>query len=380
MGNEILVEVSSEEIKVAIIEDRELVEFYSEKVYKGRLVGNIYRGKVQSVLPGMQAAFVDIGHNKNAFLYINDDVVSECSPLKQGQEITLQVVKEPSGSKGPRVTTRITLPGRYIVLMPRAEYIGISRKIDSELEKDRLKAIAEAIKPDGMGIIMRTVAEDKSQEEIESDVNLLTKLWEKIQAKEAVGNTPRCLHMDYNLIYRTVRDFFTSNIDRFIINNTEQYSEILEYIDIVSPLLKNRVELFDKSKSLFDYYQIDFRLSKDLARKVWIKCGGYIIIDKTEALTVVDVNTGKHVGKNNFEDTIVETNIEAAIEIAKQLRLRDIGGIIIIDFIDMSDEEHKKLIINTLKEALKKDRAKTTVVGMTGLGLIEMTRKRLGAD
>jgi len=411
LANEILVEVLSDETKVAIIEDRELMELYVEKVYGGRLVGNIYRGKVQSVLPGMQAAFVDIGYNKNAFLYINDAVIngyyandenmnsSYCDEdedeelsdnnlkeynindiLKQGQEITVQVIKEPSGNKGPRVTTHLTLPGRYVVLLPGADYIGISRRIDNDSEKDRLKKIAEQIKPCGMGLIMRTVAEGKCVEDFENDIGFLIRLWRNIHDRENGGYVPRYLHKDYNLLYRTVRDFLTTNTDKLVINDLEQYEKALEYIDLVSPSLKTKVELFNKSKSLFDYYQIDYRLSKDLARKVWLKCGGYIIIDKTEALTVIDVNTGKYIGADNLEDTVVKTNLDAVVEIARQLRLRDIGGIIIIDFIDMNDEEHKRMIINALKNALKKDRTKTTVVGMTGLGLIEMTRKKVGTD
>ena len=398
MTNDILVEVSSGETKVAILENRDLVEFYIEKLNPGRLVGNIYRGKVQSVLPGIQAAFVDIGYNKNAFLYINDAISNNCYTyeddglyndvkdfnisdiLTQGQEITVQVIKEPLGNKGPRVTTHITLPGRYLVLLPNADYIGISRRIDNESEKNRLKKLVEKIKPEGMGIIVRTVAEGIGEEDFAQDVNFLMKLWISIHERENKGNVPRCLHTDYNLLYRTVRDYFASNTDKLIVNDLEQYNKILEYVDMFSPSLKNKIQYFSKSKSVFEYYQIDYRLSKALTRKVWLKCGGYIVIDRTEALTVIDVNTGKYVGSDNLEDTVLKTNMDAAAEISRQLRLRDIGGIIIIDFIDMNNDEHKKMVLNALKIALRKDRTKTTVIGMTGLGLIEMTRKKVGYE
>jgi len=417
LANEILVEVSSEETRVAIIENRELVEYYTEKTYGRRLIGNIYRAKVQSVLPGMQAAFVDIGYSKNAFLYVKDavvdkpfinsqiddtddevgnpgnhetnsnnrdDIISNSKEyninqiLKQGQEITVQVIKEPTGNKGPRVTTHITLPGKYVVLVPGVDYIGISKKINSDSEKNRLKKIAEKIKPPEMGIIMRTVAEGMDEEDFLNDIRFLTQLWQNILEREKGGYVPRCLHTDYSLLFRTIRDFFSPSIDKLLINDPEQYEMALEYVEAVSPSLKSKIELFRKSKSLFEYYQIDYRLARDLAHKIWLKCGGYIIIDKTEALTVIDVNTGKYIGADNLEDTVVKTNLEAAVEIARQIRLRNIGGIIIIDFIDMKDEEHKKKVIAALKDALKKDRAKTTVVGMTGLGLIEMTRKKVG--
>ncbi|NSW90602.1 MAG: Rne/Rng family ribonuclease [Firmicutes bacterium] len=408
MANEILVEVLPEETKVAVLENRELVEIYIERSDQRRMVGNIYRGKVSSVLPGMQAAFVDIGYSKNAFLYVSDAVcnhyynsrynggngetdeedeiytdyrgpnISEL--LTSGQEITVQVIKGPSGNKGPRITTHITLPGRYLVLLPNADYVGVSRRIENEWERSRLKKIAEKIKPENMGLIIRTVAEGKSEEDFQNDMNFLIRLWETIQQKEAKGCVPRCIHRDHNLLYRAIRDFFTPNIDKFIINDSEQYVNAIEYVGMISPSLKDRVECFDKSKSLFDYYYIDYRLQKALSRKVWLKCGGYIIIDRTEALTVIDVNTGKYVGADNLENTVLKTNLEAANEIAKQLRLRDIGGIIIIDFIDMNNQMHKKMVIDELKNALKKDRTKTTVIGMTELGLIEMTRKKVSCD
>jgi ribonuclease G len=394
--NEIIVDSGSEETRIALMEDKELVEIYIENSRTQRLVGNIYRGKVCSVLPGMQAAFVDIGYEKNAFLYIEDAVPTsryysdeESSDyrsvkgfkineiLKPGQEITVQVIKEPFGTKGPRVTTHITLPGRYLVLLPNADYSGVSRRIEQETERNRLKKIADNIKPEGFGLIVRTAAEGKEPEDFSKDIDLLLKLWNSIKKKEKKGSVPRCIYKDLDLIRRTARDMFTREIDKFIINDYEAYLDVLELVDIISSSLKQRVEFFCKDYDIFEYYNIESKIDRALARKVWLKCGGYLVIDKTEALTVIDVNTGKYVGRNNLEDTVLRTNIEAAKEIAKQLRLRDIGGIIIIDFIDMSKQEHQSLILDTLKQALRKDRTKTTVLGMTGLGLIEMTRKKV---
>ncbi|MCX7709917.1 MAG: Rne/Rng family ribonuclease [Clostridia bacterium] len=395
MVNEIIVDIGLEETRVALLEDKELVEIYIERPHQERLVGNIYRGKVSSVLPGMQAAFIDIGYEKNAFLYVGDAISQrEFSEeedevyqdlrgynideiLRPGQEITVQVTKEPIGTKGPRVTTHITLPGRHLVLLPNADYVGVSRRIENDSERGKLKKIAEKIKPKGMGLIVRTASEGKSADDFAHDLNFLIKLWEKIKQRETSGPVPRCIHKDLSLIYRAVRDLFTWNVDKFIINNRQEYNKVLELVEMISPALKLRVEYFSKNYDLYEYYQIESKISKALSRKVWLKCGGYLVLDQTEALTVIDVNTGKYVGSSNLEDTVLRTNIEAAREIAKQLRLRDIGGIIIIDFIDMHEQEHQHMVIDALKQALRKDRTKTTVVGMTGLGLIEMTRKKV---
>lgn len=395
MSSEILVDVGANETRVALLEDRELVEIYFERHSTQRLVGNIYKGKVSSVLPGMQAAFIDIGYEKNAFLYVGDAVINkEFSEegeaggwnskdynieeiLRVGQEITVQVVKEPIGTKGPRVTTNITLPGRQLVLLPNADYIGISRRIEDEEERNKLRKIVEKIKPKEMGLIVRTASEGRRTEDFSNDVQFLTKVWEKIKQKERSGPVPRCIHKDLNLIYRTVRDLFTWEIDRFVINDRGEYNKVLELVEMISPALKLRVEYFGKTNNLYETYDVEAKLEKAIAKKVWLKCGGYLIIEKTEALTVIDVNTGKYVGVNSLEDTVLRTNVEASKEIAKQLRLRDIGGIIIIDFIDMHEMENQKIVLETLRNALKRDRTKTIVVGMTGLGLIEMTRKKV---
>jgi ribonuclease G len=395
MINEMIVDVNPGEIRVAILEDKELAEIHIERTGHQGLVGNIYRGRVSSVLPGMQAAFIDIGYEKNAFLYVGDAIVQKeysedeldfnrdyaeyniSDLLKVGQEITVQVIKEPIGTKGPRVSTHITLPGRYLVLLPNADYVGISRRIESDDERHRLRKIAEKLKPDNKGLIVRTVAEGKEESDFVEDVSFLTKLWSKIKQIESSGTVPRCIHKDINLIYRSVRDLFTWDINKFIINDENEYYKVLELVEMISPVLKRRVELFQKDYEIFDYYQIETKVERALARKVWLKCGGYIIIDKTEALTVIDVNTGKYVGDNNLEDTVLKTNMEASKEIAKQLRLRDIGGIIIIDFIDMNDSRHQQMVLDSLKQSLKNDRTKTIVLGMTTLGLVEMTRKKI---
>jgi len=398
MGNEIIVDVAPGETRVALLEDNELAEIQIERSSVQRLTGNIYRGKVTSVLPGMQAAFIDIGVDKNAFLYV-DDIISRKDisdglekvhqkakrrnigdVLKPGQEITVQVVREQNGTKGPRVTTNITLPGRCLVLLPNVDYTGVSRRIENESERSRLKNLVLKLKPEGMGLIVRTAAEGMDEEDLKKDIEFLQKLWQSICKQEKSGAVPRCLYRDLNLVSRVIRDNFTNDVNKLVINNRQEYNRVLELVDIISPQLKNRIEYFSKDYDLFEYYNLNAKISSALSRKVWLKCGGYLIIDRTEALTVIDVNTGKYTGKDNLENTVLKTNMDAAVEIARQLRLRDIGGIIIIDFIDMHDSENQQMVLNTLKCALKKDRARTTVVGMTGLGLIEMTRKKVNQE
>lgn len=395
MSKEIAVDADREQTRVALLEDGRLAEIYIEKNYNQRIVGNIYKGRVANVLPGMQAAFIDIGLEKNAFLYIDDifpdkntleeeeeiienlKKISIKDVLRVGQEITVQIVKEPIGTKGARVSTHITIPGRYLVLMPTVDYIGISRRIESEGERSRLKALAEEIKPPNMGLIVRTVAEGKNREEIIHDMDFLLKLWKKIQVKKKTAAAPRLIHKDLNLLFRIIRDLFSKEIDKLYINNRHEYEKVLELLDFISPQLKERVVLFQHEKDIFDYFNIESEIEKALNRKVWLKCGGYIVIDQTEALTSIDVNTGKFVGNIDLEDTVLKTNLEAAREIARQLRLRDIGGIIIIDFIDMSSQEHQNMVIDALEEELKKDKTKTHLLGLTKLGLVEMTRKKV---
>lgn len=393
---ELIIDVGSRQTRVALLENKELTEIYIERQSNERITGNIYKGKVENVLPGMQAAFVDIGLDKNAFLYVKDALPNtyfdeddeNIDPaqykdyqidelLKVGQEIMVQIIKEPIDTKGARITTHITLPGRFIVLMPTVEYIGISRRIESDAVREKLKKIAEELKPKGMGLIIRTAAEDCTPEDISNDINFLLKLWDNIKQKQKTGVTPRIVHKDINIVYRTVRDMFTKDIDRLVINNKEHYEKVIELVNMISSHLKSKVEYYNKDYDIFEYYQVESQISKIISRKVWLKCGGYIVIDQTEALTSIDVNTGKFVGTVDLRDTVLKTNIEAAKEIAKQLRLRDIGGIIIIDFIDMTDAGHESAVLEALKNALKKDRTRTNVLGMTQLGLVEMTRKKV---
>lgn len=392
MLKEIVISVGEEETRVAVLEDKVPVEIYIERALNQRLVGNIFKGRVENVLPGMQAAFVDIGLEKNAFLYVEDALPARspeghqhggsalgtniCDILKHGQEVIVQIVKEPIGTKGPRVTTHITLPGRYLVLMPTVDYIGISRRIESEKERERLKELAALVKPEGMGVIVRTVAEGVEEEEFRQDVTMLTKLWRKILHRSTHGPVPNLVHRDLELIQRILRDVFTEDVDRLTIDSRYDYEKILDLLDITGPRLKFKV-FFDERENIFQDYGIEVEIEKALKRKVWLKCGGYIVIDQAEALTAIDVNTGKFVGTTNLEDTVLRTNLDAAVEIARQSRLRNLGGIIIVDFIDMQKEEHRQQVLHVLEEEIKKDKTKTNILGITQLGLVEMTRKKV---
>lgn len=389
--NQIIVDVGISENRLAMVENEELVELYIERRNNRRIVGNIYKGRVVNVLPGMQAAFVDVGLEKNCFLYVKDALgqeffnkdeteysdISIKDVVKQGQEIIVQVIKEPIASKGARVTTNITLPGRYVVLMPNTTYVGISRKINNSDERERLKNEIEEIKPSNMGVIVRTVAEGKSKEDFREDIKFLLKLWQKIEKEKKLGFAPRTIYKDFDLINKTIRDTFSKKIHKFIINDHQEYKSIVELVDLLSPALKDRISYFDENDNIFRHYKVESQINKSLDRKIWLKSGGYIVIDNTEALTVIDVNTGKYVGSIDLEDTVLNTNLEAAKEIAKQLRLRDIGGIIIIDFIDMVNEKDEQMVLDALQDALKKDRTKSRILGMTELGLVEMTRKKV---
>lgn len=392
MFKEILINVGEDETRVAVLENKALVEMYIERSLNQRLVGNIFKGRVENVLPGMQAAFVDIGLEKNAFLYVEDAIPARtsdgqdnsrsgmgssiCDVLKRGQEVMVQIVKEPIGTKGARVTTHITLPGRYLVLIPDVDYIGISRRIEDEQERDRLREMAAKVKPQGMGVIVRTVAEGVDEEELRLDVNMLVGLWRKIMNRANHGPVPNLLHRDLELVQRILRDTFTEDVDRLIINYRQEYDKIMYLLDVLGPRLKSKVILED-SINLFEEENIDLELEKALKRKVWLKCGGYLVIDQAEALTAIDVNTGKYVGSTNLEDTVLKTNLEAATEIARQMRLRNIGGIIIVDFIDMNQEEHWQQLLALLEEEVRKDKTKTNILGTTQLGLVEITRKKV---
>ncbi len=289
----------------------------------------------------------------------------------------VQVLKQQGGTKGVRVTTHITLPGRNVVLMPTVEHIGVSRRISDDEDRDRLKKMIARIKPEGMGVIVRTAGERATEEDYAQEIRFLYRMWERIKAKAEYLNAPRLIHSEESLLFRITRDYFTDDVGRFIINDEDQYQRVLADVNIMQPDMSDRVIYYDKNDCIFDAYNIESKINKALQRRIWLKSGSYLVIDEAEALTAIDVNTGKYTGDHDLQETILKTNLEAAREIARQLRLRDIGGIIIIDFIDMESEENKSRVVNELVGELKKDRTKTNVIGMTELGLVEMTRKKL---
>ncbi|MBP3780133.1 MAG: Rne/Rng family ribonuclease [Selenomonas sp.] len=380
----ILITVVPEETRAAVVEDGQLRALEVERATHSHLVGNIYKGQVQNVLPGMQAAFVDIGTGKNAFMFIGDGLpadVRQTLPRPQkihiGQQLPVQIVKDASGSKGPRATTHITLPGRHVVLLPTASYIGMSRRIDDEGERARLHAIAEKICPEGMGLIVRTVAAGASEEALVEDVQYLTKLWHSLMARFNIKSKgASLLYRDADLIIRIVRDTLTEDVGEMLIDDKAVYRRVCDFVHLLSPELVERIRLYEDREPLFKHYGLEEVLETVGSREVELQSGGFLVIDKTEALTVIDVNTGKYTGSSNLAETVYRTNLEAAQEIMRQLRLRDIGGIIIVDFIDMETEEQKEKLLALLRELAKADRTKTNIVDITSLGLVEITRKK----
>ncbi|MDO8683305.1 MAG: Rne/Rng family ribonuclease [Armatimonadota bacterium] len=393
MSKEIIVNVDTRETRVAIIEEGKLVELHIER--EERVVGSVFKCKVSNVLPGMDAAFVDIGLERNAFLYVAD-ILPEAGEeipaarrepskpqrikdvLKVGQELLVQVVKGPRGTKGARVSTRISLPGRYLVLMPDADNSGISRKIEEGQERDRLKRIAERIRPLGFGVIVRTEAEGQSEAELRHDMEFLLRMWGQIQEKSRKTQAPGLVHQELSLVYKIIRDVFGSDVHKMIMDSPIDYEKALELVDLMSPRMKSRIVLYDETEPIFERYAIESEIDRLLRRKVWLKSGGHLTIDETEALTTIDVNTGKFIGTTSLADTILKTNLESATEIARQMRLRDIGGIIIIDFIDMTNPKDRQHVVTSLEKALRKDRTRTKISNISPLGLVEMTRKRTG--
>ncbi|MGE5582098.1 MAG: Rne/Rng family ribonuclease [Bacillota bacterium] len=392
MNKEILINVGVNEIRVAMLEDANLVEFTVERLDEQRRAGNIYLGKVENVLPGMQAAFIDIGEEKNAFIYIDDVYAKESETghgealkqqlsikdlLHEGQEIMVQMIKEPIGTKGARVVTQITIPGRYLVLIPNVDYIGVSRRIENEAERERLKNIAHSFKGPEAGLIIRTAAEEIEAAELQSDYEFLVNVWKKIQKKAKKGPCPTLLYRDHDLLYRILRDYLSKDINRLIIDDFEAYTKALELVKSLAPSLKNRIQLYSQESPLFESMNVENQLERALNKKVWLDCGAYLVFDQTEALSVIDVNTGKFTGSINLEDTVFQTNLMAAAEIAKQIRLRNLGGIIIIDFIDMVSDEERAKVISKLTAELQHDKTKVNVLGFTSLGLLELTRKKV---
>jgi len=406
--------MAEHETRVALLEEGNIAELFIERGDVSDIAGNIYKGKVQRVLPGMQAAFVDIGLEQAAFIYVSDindgryskvenfliekkedevDSLNVNSPglspslinyeyhieemITEGQDIMVQAAKAPLGSKGARVTTHISLPGRFLVLVPTSDHIGISRKIEDETERNRLKEIVESLRRDNFGYIVRTAAEDVQKEKIAYEMGFLKNLWDNIQNKYQTAPAPSLLHKEVTISLRAVRDLLLNEAEKLIIDSRSGYESILSFLDSFVPSLKDSVEFYEDLEPIFDAYNLEGDISRALTKKVWLKSGGYIVIEHTEALIAIDVNTGRFVGKYNLEETILKTNLEAVKEIAYQIRLRDIGGIIIIDFIDMKKKSNQEKVFNALKQVLLKDKSKTHILPISEMGLIQMTRKRI---
>ncbi len=395
MAAELIINVTFNETRIAFLENGVLVEFFVERKNDKSIVGNIYKGKVARVVPGMDAAFVDVGLEKSAFLYVADVIIDSmmyeefegmATPLEaneriegvleEGQEVIVQVSREPIGQKGTRVTSKITLPGKLLVLMPGSQHIGVSRRIEAEDERKRLAGLLKEIAPKGFGLIARTACEGKREEELVADLHFLLRMWESVQEKARRVRGPLILHQDLGLIFRAVRDLHSQSLRKIVVDDIFVYKKIEEFLKEYLPDEGCEAVYFDEREDIFEYYRIEMEIAKLAQKKIWLKSGGYIVFDYTEALTVIDVNTGKYLGKKGLEDTILRTNLEAVKEIAYQIRLRNIGGIIIVDFIDMERKESRESVVQSLVDALKRDRIKTFVYPISELGLVQLTRKR----
>jgi ribonuclease E len=382
-----LITEHGERDQIAVLEGSTLIEHYITRVGAHSMVGNIYQGRVQNVLPGMEAAFIDVGRGRNAVLYageVNWDEDVEGArrieqALKPGQSVLVQVTKDPLGGKGARLTGEVSIPGRFLVMVPNSQVFGISRRLPDN-ERRRLRALARKLKPEGHGLIVRTAADGATEDDFAHDIERLVKTWEEIEKKAKKAKPPKVLYEEPELTVRVVRDLFNDEeFTEIVTDSVPVYDSVRTYLQDVAPDLVGLVHLHDGKLPLFEEYHLVEQIHKALERKVWLPSGGYIVIDRTEAMTVIDVNTGRHVGKTNLEETVAKTNVEAAEEVARQLRLRDIGGMIIIDFIDMIFEQNKQKVINTLKEALAKDKTRSQVFDISPLGLLEVTRKRVSA-
>jgi len=409
----IVVNAGLTETRVGVQEGNLLTELYLERHRHRSIVGSVYKGVVTNVLPGMQAAFVDIGLTKDAFLYAGDyttnlgDVAGqmlaagdedadvdldveeleprrETAPIEElvhkNQTVLVQVSKESLGTKGARITSFISLPGRYLVYMPQARHVGVSRRIRDDRERERLRAALRSVNLPPGGFILRTNAEGKTEGEFAADVEFLTRLWAQMQSRFEQAAAPAVLHEEGDLTFRVVRDLFSPEVDEFAVDSREVYDKCAGYVEALVPALRERVRLWEEPTPIFEALGIEKDIEKALRRRVWLKSGGYIVIDHTEALVSIDVNTGKYVGKRDFEQTVLKINLEAVGEVVRQIRLRDLGGIIIIDFIDMESAEHREQVYRALKRALAEDKARTNVLEISELGLVEMTRKRVRQD
>ncbi len=410
MGVEIAINVTREETRVAVLDNKIVTELYIDRAKKKDFVGDIYTGKVVKVLPGMQAAFLDIGLDRAAFMHVSDLSIGtepgdtlvdseedEKTPdmprprrqtarpieqlLEEGQELLVQISKGPIGTKGPRVTTYVSLPGRFLVFMPNVDHIGVSRRIADDQERARLKEIMKRVRNPEYGYIVRTVCEGVAEEDLVSDVKFLSALWEDVIKKNGHEPAPALLHTDLSLTLRVVRDLFTKKVERLLIDAKSDFDEVKDFVQRYLPEQTSRVHHYDKKdEGLFDYLGIELEIARGLSRKVWLKSGGHIVIDHAEAMTVIDVNTGRFVGKRDQEETILKNNLEAAGEIAYQIKLRGIGGIIIIDFIDMERERNRDKVYRACVEAMASDKAQTRISRITDLGLIEISRERVRED
>jgi ribonuclease G len=406
MPKEIFINVTSLEKRVAVMGDKRIEEFYVEGPNSVNLVGNIYKGKVESVLPGIDAAFIDIGLEKNGFLYVSDVVpgssdyekllngetadeyverAEKSKPmpsitdvLKRGDEVLVQVVKEPIRTKGARLTTHISIPGRFLVLMPFDANIGISKRIEDRKERDRIKKILSDLKlPKEIGFIVRTAAKGASQKDFFREVRYLMRLWNDVKARSKRAKPPQLVHQEYDLILRVARDIFTSDVARLEVDSKNEFKRISRFLSIVAPQLRPRLRFYRERSPLFEKFEVEKHIDKIYERIVQLRSGGYLVFDETESLVAIDVNSGKFVRERNLEETAFKTNLEAATEIPRQLKLRDIGGIIIIDFIDMESHNHRKTVFKALETALEDDKAKTKILNISSIGLVEMTRQRM---
>lgn len=383
---EILVSVDEFEIRAALLDERRLVEYYAEEIDQRSIVGNIYLGQVKDILPGMEAAFIDIGLERNAFLFIDDLISADAdiegsgsnpkiqNLLKVNQKIMVQIAREPVEKKGARVSAQLSLPGRKLVLMPYGKSVGVSKKLPNG-ERERLHDICQKIKPDNQGLIVRTAAESATTEELTNDLNYLSKLWHSLTKRREKSVAPALIYNELDLANRIIRDVFGPDYARLQVDDEEKYQDIITLVDKTIPELEERIYLYGGTVPLFERYEIDSQLETALSRRVWLRSGGYIAIDSTEALTSIDVNTAKNIGTKSLEETIFKNNLEAAEEIVRQLRLRDIGGIIVIDFIDMQQPGHREAVFDAFNRSLESDRKKSRVIEISKLGLVEMTRK-----
>jgi len=390
MSGEVLINLTPMETRVAVVENGVLQEAFIERSRRRGIVGNIYKGKVARVLPGMQAAFIDIGLERAAFIHANevmppntpaDEQVSISQLLHQGQPLVVQVTKDPIGSKGARLTTHLSVPSRYLVYMPDSPHTGVSQRIEDDRERERLRGLVDTClagvdTPVCGGFIIRTAAEGVGEEELITDMQFLLRLWRKVEQRKGSALAPSCIYDDLPLFIRTLRDVMRDDIEKVRIDSRENYHRLVEFAEEFMPGMVERIEYYPGERPIFDLFSVEDEIQKALGRKVQLKSGGYLVIDQTEAMTTIDVNTGGYVGHRNLEETIFKTNLEAATTIARQLRLRNLGGIIIIDFIDMEDSEHQRQVLRVLEKSLERDHAKNKLTGVTELGLVQVTRKR----